>query len=70
MSMAFRMCLTHSHLQTGVVNEALRLSFGLISRPPRIAPEETLMYGEFAIPPGVSSTRDSWGLFERTNPGQ
>ncbi|KAJ5393575.1 cytochrome P450 [Penicillium crustosum] len=38
---------------TGVVNEALRLSFGLISRPPRIAPEEVLVYREYDIPAGT-----------------
>ncbi|KAJ5961883.1 cytochrome P450 [Penicillium viridicatum] len=38
---------------TGVVNEALRLSFGLISRPPRIASDEVLVYREYDIPAGT-----------------
>ncbi|EIT77631.1 hypothetical protein AO1008_09570 [Aspergillus oryzae 100-8] len=39
---------------TGVVNESLRLSFGLVARSPRVSPIESLAYGEYVIPPGVS----------------
>jgi hypothetical protein len=41
-------------LQTGVVDEALRLSYGLIIRLPRIAPNEDLRYKDYTIPAGVS----------------
>ena len=40
--------------QTGVVNECLRLSFGPISRLPRVATHEALYYKDHVIPPGVS----------------
>ncbi|GKZ17308.1 hypothetical protein AbraIFM66951_005949 [Aspergillus brasiliensis] len=42
---------------SGVVNEALRLSYGLLIRLPRVAPCETLRYREYVIPPGVSSAQ-------------
>ncbi|CAG8895011.1 unnamed protein product [Penicillium egyptiacum] len=45
---------------TGVVNEALRLSFGLISRPPRVAPDESLVYQKYAIPPGTPVSTSSY----------
>ncbi|OOF93300.1 hypothetical protein ASPCADRAFT_53047 [Aspergillus carbonarius ITEM 5010] len=51
---------------TGVVNEALRLSYGLISRPPRIAPDEALIYGDFTIPPGTPLSTSSY--FMNTDP--
>ncbi|KAJ5155936.1 benzoate 4-monooxygenase cytochrome P450 [Penicillium capsulatum] len=38
---------------TGVVHEALRLSYGLSGRLARIAPTEVLQYKEFGIPPGT-----------------
>lgn len=45
-----------------VVQEGLRLSYGVSHRLPRIAPDETLRYTDgdktWLIPPGVS--RDSW----------
>ncbi|GIJ90380.1 hypothetical protein Asppvi_009334 [Aspergillus pseudoviridinutans] len=41
-------------IQTGVVNEALRLSFGGASRFPRVAPYEALTYRSYTIPAGVS----------------
>ncbi|RAL03516.1 cytochrome P450 [Aspergillus ibericus CBS 121593] len=37
----------------GVVNETLRLSTGISSRIPRIAPTETLVYKNYVIPPGT-----------------
>ena len=40
--------------QTRVVNECLRLSFGVTSRLPRIATHEALQYKDHVIPPGVS----------------
>ncbi|RHZ67349.1 cytochrome P450 [Aspergillus thermomutatus] len=36
-----------------VINESLRLSYGLVMRLPRIAPTETLKYKDYAIPPGT-----------------
>ncbi|KAJ4265114.1 hypothetical protein NW762_005360 [Fusarium torreyae] len=39
--------------ENGVVHEALRLSFGPISRRPRIATEEILHYDTWAIPAGI-----------------
>lgn len=43
---------------TGVVLESLRLSFGVTGRLARIAPDETLHYKQYIIPPGtpISST--------------
>ncbi|KAI9372980.1 cytochrome P450 [Aspergillus egyptiacus] len=37
---------------TGVINEALRLSYGLLGRLPRVAPTEALEYSGYIIPPG------------------
>ncbi|RAK99286.1 cytochrome P450 [Aspergillus ibericus CBS 121593] len=51
---------------TGVVNEALRLSYGLVSRPPRVAPDEALTYGDFTIPPGTPVSTSSY--FMNTDP--
>ncbi|KAJ5085427.1 benzoate 4-monooxygenase cytochrome P450, partial [Penicillium argentinense] len=36
-----------------VIQEALRLSYGLSGRLPRIAPAETLIYKQYHIPPGI-----------------
>lgn len=36
-----------------VILEANRLSFGLTGRNPRIAPSESLHYGQYVIPPGT-----------------
>lgn len=41
-------------IQAGVVLETLRLSTGIASRSPRIAPTETLVYKDYTIAPGVS----------------
>lgn len=38
---------------TGVLYEALRLSPGLATRMARIAPDRTLAYGKYSIPPGT-----------------
>ncbi|KAL9619844.1 MAG: hypothetical protein Q9160_005584 [Pyrenula sp. 1 TL-2023] len=37
---------------TGVVKESLRLSYGPVTRLPRVATEETLRYKDYAVPPG------------------
>lgn len=41
-------------LQTAVINEGLRLSYGVTTRLPRVAPTEALVYKDWVIPPGVS----------------
>ncbi|CAI7625218.1 unnamed protein product [Penicillium pancosmium] len=38
---------------TAVIYETLRLAYGPITRMPRVAPTETLRYGEHVIPPGT-----------------
>ncbi|KAJ5374187.1 benzoate 4-monooxygenase cytochrome P450 [Penicillium concentricum] len=40
-------------MQNGIINEALRLSYGLLGRLPRVVPDETLQYKGHIIPPGV-----------------
>lgn len=42
-----------------VILEANRLSFGLTGRNPRIAPNETLHYRQYAIPPGTPVSMSS-----------
>lgn len=46
---------------TALIKEGLRLSYGVASRIPRIAPDRTLTYGNWKIPPGtaVSMTHSS-----------
>lgn len=41
-------------LQTAVVKEALRLSYGVTTRLPRVA-QEDIRYKEYIIPAGVSA---------------
>ena len=43
---------------TGTILESLRIDMGVTGRLARIAPDETLQYGEYKIPPGtpISST--------------
>ncbi|KAL2802197.1 cytochrome P450 [Aspergillus granulosus] len=45
---------------TGVVNESLRLSFGLVARSPRVSPVESLVYGEYVIPPGTPVSQSAY----------
>ncbi|TQS33798.1 hypothetical protein Golomagni_05847 [Golovinomyces magnicellulatus] len=45
---------------TGVVHEALRLSFGPVSRLPRVATHEALQYGDYAIPPGTPVAQSTY----------
>lgn len=47
---------------TGVVNEALRLSFGVISRLPRIVPDGGAKFEGYAIPAGFTVSMSSWVL--------
>ena len=46
---------------TALIKEGLRLSYGVASRIPRIAPDRILTYGKWKIPPGtaVSMTHSS-----------
>lgn len=41
-------------MQTGVINEGLRLGIGPLMHLPRAAMNETLQYKDYVIPPGVS----------------
>jgi cytochrome P450 len=44
---------TDIHLQTAVINEGIRLMFGVTTRLPRVSPNEPLKYKDWVIPPGV-----------------
>lgn len=41
-------------LKTGVIQEGIRLSFGVPGRLPRYAPTEDLVYAGYKLPRGVS----------------
>ncbi|KAJ5771747.1 hypothetical protein N7520_002276 [Penicillium odoratum] len=45
---------------TAVVNESLRLSYGLSCRLPRVAPNEALQYKQWKIPPGTPVSQSSY----------
>ncbi|KNG89675.1 putative benzoate 4-monooxygenase cytochrome P450 [Aspergillus nomiae NRRL 13137] len=45
---------------TGTVNESLRLGGFLTARSPRIAPDQTLTYKEYTIPPGTLVSSSSY----------
>jgi cytochrome P450 len=47
---------------SGVVNESLRLSFGVISRLPRIVPEGGATFEGYYIPAGSTVSMSSWML--------
>lgn len=47
-------------LQSGAIQESLRLSHGPAVRLPRVSTEKALEYGDHVIPPGVSFSRDLW----------
>jgi cytochrome P450 len=47
---------------SGVVNESLRLSFGVISRLPRIVPEGGAQFEGYIIPAGSTVSMSSWVL--------
>ncbi|GKZ16483.1 hypothetical protein AbraIFM66951_000289 [Aspergillus brasiliensis] len=51
---------------SGVINESLRLSTGVSSRIPRVAPTEALVYKEHVIPPGVRAIFPN-DLYQTTN---
>lgn len=48
-------------LQSAVISETMRLAIGVTMRCPRMAPSETLVYGDYTIPPGVCT-----GVFSPT----
>ncbi|OAA69932.1 Cytochrome P450 [Akanthomyces lecanii RCEF 1005] len=45
---------------TGCVKESLRLSFGPVSRLPRVSKEEALQYKEYNIPAGYPVSQSTW----------
>ncbi|OOF93013.1 hypothetical protein ASPCADRAFT_173692 [Aspergillus carbonarius ITEM 5010] len=45
---------------TAVVNESLRLSYGIIMRLPRVAPTETLRYKNYVIPAGTPMSTSTY----------
>nr|WNS47921.1 CapF [Capnodium sp. TTI-000886] len=45
---------------TGVIQEGIRLSFGVPGRLPRIAPKEELVYAGFKLPPGTVISESSY----------
>ncbi|KAJ5246741.1 hypothetical protein N7468_001724 [Penicillium chermesinum] len=45
---------------TGVVNEGLRLSYGMIARLARISPSDPLFYGPWVIPAGTPVSQSSY----------
>ncbi|OHX00767.1 cytochrome p450 [Colletotrichum incanum] len=51
---------------TGIVKEAIRLSYGPITRLPRVFTHETLQYKDHAIPPGTPVSQSTY--FVHTNP--
>lgn len=42
-----------------IINEGLRLSYGIVSRLARIAPDRVIEYGEWKIPPGTPVSMSS-----------
>ncbi|KAI7201666.1 hypothetical protein KC316_g2147 [Hortaea werneckii] len=44
----------------GVVQEALRLTYGLVVRIPRVSAEEALRYQDFIIPPGTPVSQSTY----------
>ncbi|KAJ5599862.1 cytochrome P450 [Penicillium hetheringtonii] len=42
---------------SGVISETMRLATGVTMRCPRIAPSETLVYGDYTIPPGTTMSQ-------------
>ncbi|KAK6087164.1 cytochrome P450 [Seiridium cupressi] len=51
----------------GVVNEGLRLSYGVISRLPRIVPSEGAIFDDFALPKGTCVSMSSWLMHRDPN---
>ncbi|XP_014550458.1 hypothetical protein COCVIDRAFT_43024 [Bipolaris victoriae FI3] len=51
---------------TGVVKESIRLSYGPLTRLPRVFVDETLTYGKYSIPPGTPLSQSTY--FVHNNP--
>ncbi|KAL6154043.1 hypothetical protein ACJBU6_07332 [Exserohilum turcicum] len=51
---------------TGVVKESIRLSYGPLTRLPRVFVDETLQYGKYSIPPGTPVSQSTY--FVHNNP--
>lgn len=47
-------------LQTAVIKEALRLSFGVPGRLPRVVPEPGATFNGYFVPPGTIVGMSSW----------
>ncbi|KAL1990476.1 hypothetical protein VTN49DRAFT_6315 [Thermomyces lanuginosus] len=45
---------------TAVINEGLRLSYGVTTRLPRVAPTEALVYKDWVIPPGTPVSESAY----------
>lgn len=54
-------------IQTAVVKESLRITALVTSRLPLVSPKESLSYGNWNIPPGVSSLRFETDPHSRSN---
>ena len=52
---------------TALIKEGLRLSYGVASRMPRIAPDRTLNYGDWEIPPGTAVSMTPPSIFHDEN---
>lgn len=54
-------------LQSAVITEGLRISAIVTVRLPRIAPDESLKFGDWVIPAGVSAI-PSWTMISKLIP--
>lgn len=52
---------------TAVIYESLRLAYGPVVRMPRVAPTETLRYGEYLIPPGTPMSATTYFIHRDPN---
>ncbi|ELR03254.1 hypothetical protein VC83_02379 [Pseudogymnoascus destructans] len=52
---------------TAVIKEALRLSFGVIGRLPRLTPEPGAVFNEYAVPAGTIVGMSSWTMHRNEN---
>lgn len=47
---------------SAIIAEALRLSYGITQRLPRLLPHDTITYGDWTIPPNVPVGMDTWHM--------
>ena len=52
---------------TALIAEGLRLSYGVASRMPRIAPDRTLEHGGWKMPPGTAVSMTPSSIFHDEN---